>query len=51
MRKTFGHQFYKRAKDIALLQKLLNNSSQRETMIYIGLEQEEINEAYKNFGL
>lgn len=51
MRKTFGYWFYKRTKDIALLQKLLNHSSPRETMIYIGLEQEEINNAYKSFGL
>lgn len=51
MRKTFGYWFYKRTKDIGLLQKLLNHSSQRETMIYIGLEQEEIDEAYRSFGL
>lgn len=51
MRKTFGYWFYKRTKDIGLLQKILNHSSPRETMIYIGLEQEEINEAYKSFGL
>ena len=51
MRKTFGYWFYQRTKDIALLQKILNHSSQRETMIYIGLEQEEINKAYQNFGL
>lgn len=51
MRKTFGYWFYQRTKDIATLQKMLNHSSQRETMIYIGLEQEEINRAYLNFGL
>lgn len=51
MRKTFGYWFYQRTKDIATLQKMLNHSSQRETMIYIGLEQEEINNAYLNFGL
>lgn len=51
MRKTFGYWFYKRTKDIATLQKMLNHSSQRETMIYIGLEQEEINQAYRDFGL
>lgn len=51
MRKTFGYWFYQRTKDIATLQKMLNHSNQRETMIYIGLEQEEINNAYLNFGL
>lgn len=51
MRKTFGYWFYRRTKDIATLQKMLNHSNQRETMIYIGLEQEEINNAYLSFGL
>ena len=51
MRKTFGYWFYRRTKDIATLQKMLNHSNQRETMIYIGLEQEEINKAYLSFGL
>lgn len=51
MRKTFGYWFYQRTKDIATLQKMLNHANQRETMIYIGLEQEEINNAYLNFGL
>lgn len=51
MRKTFGYWFYKRTKDIAMLQKMLNHSSIRETLIYIDVEQDEINNAYKNFGL
>lgn len=51
MRKTFGYWFYMRTKDIALLQKMLNHASQRETMIYIGLDQETINNGYRNFGL
>ena len=51
MRKTFGYWFYKRTKDIAMLQKMLNHSSIRETLIYIDIEQEEINNAYRNFGL
>lgn len=51
MRKTFGYWFYQRTKDIATLQKMLNHANQRETMIYIGLEQEEINNAYLSFGL
>lgn len=51
MRKTFGYWFYRRTKDIATLQTMLNHSSQRETMIYIGLEEEEINNAYLSFSL
>lgn len=51
MRKTFGYWFYKRTKDIYLLQRILNHSSPEQTMRYIDLSQDEINEAYRNFGL
>lgn len=51
MRKTFGYWFYKRTKDIAMLQKMYNHSSIRETLEYIDIEQEEINNAYRDFGL
>lgn len=51
MRKTFGYWFYKRTKDIAMLQKMFNHSSIRETLEYIDIEQDEINAAYKDFGL
>ena len=51
MRKTFGYWFYKRTKDIYLLQRILNHSSPAQTMLYIDLSQDEINEAYRNFGL
>jgi len=51
MRKTFAYWFYMRTKDVALLQVLLNHSSERETLRYIGLTQDEIDKAYQNFGL
>ena len=51
MRKTFGYWFYKRTKDIYLLQRILNHSSPEQTMRYIDLSQDEINEAYRKFGL
>lgn len=51
MRKTFAYWLYKRTKDIYLVQKILNHSSPQQTMRYIDLDQDEINEAFRNFGL
>lgn len=51
MRKTFGYWHYKQYKDVAVLQTILNHTSQRETLIYIGIEQDEIDEQYENFSL
>jgi integrase len=49
MRKTFGYHFYLQTKDIATLMKIFNHSTQSYTLIYIGIEQETINEAIKRF--
>lgn len=49
LRKTFGYHFYKKYKDIILLQKILNHSTPSITLCYIGLEQEKIEEKYRNF--
>lgn len=49
LRKTFGYWFYKKTKDIAMLQKLFNHSSPSITLAYIGIEQDEIDEAYEDF--
>ncbi len=51
LRKTFGYHHYKKFDDLALLQKILNHSSSAITLRYIGLEQETIDESYKNFYL
>ena len=51
MRKTFAYHHYKRFKDIAILQKILNHSSPTITLKYIGIEQDEINRFYKKFSL
>lgn len=51
MRRTFGYQFYKQTHDIAMLQKILNHSSPAVTRRYIGIEQEEINNALRNFSI
>ena len=49
MRKTFGYHHYQQFHDVALLQKIFNHSSPSITLRYIGIEQEEINQSYKNF--
>ena len=51
LRKTFGYHFYQEYKDIALLQYIFNHSSQRITLMYIGITQEMIEHKLKNFEL
>lgn len=51
LRKTFGYHFYKQTKDIALLQQILNHSSQDITLRYIGLTQEIIDDNLRMFAL
>ena len=51
IRKTFGYWFYKETKDIVLLQKLFNHSNPSITLHDIGIEQDEIDNAYENFRL
>lgn len=49
MRKTFGYHYYQKTKDVALLQIIFNHSSPSVTLRYIGIVQDDINKAYKNF--
>jgi len=49
LRKTFGYHFYKQYKDIATLQKIFNHSHPEITLRYIGIEQEDIDHAFKGF--
>ena len=51
LRKTFGYHFYKRTKDIALLQKIFNHSTPAVTLRYIGITQEIIDENLLAFNL
>lgn len=51
MRKTFGYHHYQKFKDVALLQKIFNHSSQQITLRYIGIEQDQIDYSYNNFVL
>lgn len=41
MRKTFGYFLYKKGTSIEIIQELLNHSSARETLRYIGITQED----------
>ena len=51
LRKTFGYHHYNKYNDIVLLQKIVNHSSPSVTLRYIGIEQEDIDEVYRNFYL
>ncbi|MEK5183319.1 tyrosine-type recombinase/integrase [Paenibacillus sp. FSL P4-0288] len=51
LRKTFGYHFYKRYKDVALLQQIFNHSAPSITMRYIGINQDIIDQAIIGFHL
>src|SRR5690606_9634676 len=46
LRKTFAYHAYNNGTDITLLMRVLNHGSQRETLRYIGIEQEAIDDVY-----
>lgn len=49
MRKTFGYHFYKQTKDLTMLQRIFNHSNSSTTLRYIGITQDNIDNAYKLF--
>ncbi len=51
LRKTFGYHVYMRTNNLGLVQKLLNHRSSSETLKYIGIEQNEMDEAYLKLNL
>lgn len=51
LRKTFGYHYYKKYKDVAMLQKIFNHSSPTITLIYIGITQDEIYKSHIRFFL
>ncbi|WP_057915923.1 tyrosine-type recombinase/integrase [Peribacillus muralis] len=51
MRKTFGYWYYKRTKDVAKLQMILNHSHPEVTLKYIGITDEEIEDSLNDFVL
>lgn len=46
MRKSFAYHAYNNGTDISLLMRVLNHSNQRETLRYIGIEQDDIDNVY-----
>ncbi len=49
LRKTFGYHHYQQYKDIALLQSILNHSSPKITLDYIGINDDLIKQSIDNF--
>jgi integrase len=47
LRKTAGYHTYKNSGDIALVMRMLNHSSERETLRYIGITQDTIDDSYE----
>lgn len=45
LRKTFGYHHYLKYKNVVMLQRIFNHSSQSITLRYIGVEQQEIDES------
>ena len=51
LRKTFAYHAYKQGVELPLLMRILNHSSQRETLRYIGIETEDITNVYDSVQL
>ncbi|KPV43976.1 tyrosine-type recombinase/integrase [Alicyclobacillus ferrooxydans] len=51
LRKTFGYQAYKSGVDITRIQRLLNHTTPYNTVSYIGITQEELDNIYLNLEL
>ena len=51
LRKTFGYHYYKMTGDVVSLQRILGHSYQRETLVYIGVVQENIDESLMKFNM
>ncbi|MBP2027418.1 integrase [Acetoanaerobium pronyense] len=49
LRKTFGFHYYKQTKDIVVLQQCFNHSDPSITLAYIGIQQDTVNRAMRNF--
>ena len=47
MRKTLAYQIYQETKNLALVMHMLNHQSSRQTMRYIGINQDEMDKVYK----
>lgn len=50
LRKTMGYHFYQRTKDIAMLMKIFNHSSESITLDYLCIDRDNLESAYDKFG-
>lgn len=51
LRKSFGFHYYKMTGDVVSLQRILGHSNRRDTLVYIGVIQDEIDESLRKFKL
>ncbi len=51
LRKTFGYHAYRQGSDLTLVQKLLNHSSPKDTLAYIGITQDDLDNVYLTLNL
>lgn len=51
LRKTYGYWFYKNTGDVVALQSILNHATPSQTLIYIGMQQKQIDEKRSKFKL
>ncbi|NFQ86837.1 site-specific integrase [Clostridium sporogenes] len=51
MRKTFGYHYYKKTKDIGTLMNMFNHSAPSITLKYIGISQDTMNKARREFNI
>lgn len=51
LRKTFGYHYYRMTGDVVSLQRILGHDSQRDTLVYIGITDDAIDESLKKFRL
>jgi integrase len=51
MRKTFGYHSFKMGHDLSQIQSLLNHSSQKETLRYIGITKDQLDKVYETVNL
>lgn len=49
MRKTFGYAYYQKTHDIAKLMEIFNHSSEKITLRYIGVNEDQIKDSLKGF--
>ena len=51
LRKTFGYHFYKETGDVVSTQRVLGHDARRDTLMYIGIRDDEVDASMKRFKL